>query len=373
MNDQERYERIDLPYYRERIRPLLPPTVLDFHTHAWRADQWLTARQQPEKPVEKDGTSLVSGLKGQKYMVTEAEYPASQLFQDGHRIFPENDYHAVFFGQPTPAVDQALTNAHVAEGARRPGLYPLITAGRELMPIEELRRQILEQGFLGYKVFLNWAGNDYGRVTVEEMIGPAEMALANELGLVVLLHVPRARRLADPEVQRGVRRYAREYPNARIVLAHCGRAYLYEEMKAAIDSVVDLENVYFDTSMVMDPLTLQLVFRKMDSRRVLFGTDFPVAAMRGRRVRVMDHWVDVVLDGYPESEFRVAGDNIHASFMAWEIVLAVADGAEMAGLTQEQTRGVFCDNGMAVLRHVMNGRQKEAVESRWQPAAQPVA
>jgi len=40
------------------------------------------------------------------------------------------------------------------------------------------------------------------------MLGPEEMELADELRLVVLLHVPRAGRLADPVVQAGVRDYA---------------------------------------------------------------------------------------------------------------------------------------------------------------------
>lgn len=369
MDEQKRYEEIELPYFNEHIRPLLPPVVLDFHTHAWCADQWKTGRAVTNEPPDTKSTSLVSGLKGQQYMVTEIEYPASHLLRDGSRMFPGLDYRAVFFGQPTPAADIVRTNSHIAESARYHGLYPLIVVGRGLFPIDQLRRQIVEQGFLGYKVFLNWAGNDYGHVTVEEMLGPDEMALADELGLIVLLHVPRSRRLADPDVQRGVRDYAKKYPNARIVLAHCGRCYLYEEMKEAIDSIADLENVYFDTAMVMDPLTLALVFKKMDSRRVLFATDFPIAAMRGRRVRVMDHWVDVVLNGYPESDFRIAGDNIHASFMAWEIVLAIVQGGEMAGLSSDKICGVFAENGLALLDGVMGGRQKKEVENRWQPQA----
>lgn len=71
------------------------------------------------------------------------------------------------------------------------------------------------------------------------MIGPVELALANERRLVVLLHVPR-------------------------------------------------------------------------SGRLLFATDFPMAAMRARRVWVMDHWVDVVLPGYPASAYRVSGDTFRA-------------------------------------------------------------
>ena len=56
--------------------------------------------------------------------------------------------------------------------------------------------------------------------------------------------------------------------------------------------------------MVMDPTVLRMVFDNIASSRVLFATDLPVAAMRGRRVYVMDHWVDLVLEGYPPSDCR---------------------------------------------------------------------
>ena len=140
------------------------------------------------------------------------------------------------------------------------------------------------------------------------------------------------------------------------MLAHCGRCYLPDEMKAAIKSIADLENVYMDTAMVMDPLGLQMVFEHIDSRRVLFASDLPVANMRGRRVYVMDHWVDLVFEDYPESEFRVLSNNMHATFMIWEIVLAVKRAAGMAGLSKAQLDGVFYENGQALLQQVIAGR-----------------
>lgn len=39
MTEQERYEKIDLPFYRGEVRPVLPPTVLDFHAHVWSRSQ----------------------------------------------------------------------------------------------------------------------------------------------------------------------------------------------------------------------------------------------------------------------------------------------------------------------------------------------
>ncbi len=150
----------------------------------------------------------------------------------------------------------------------------MVAGSRLAVPREALRERILRDGFLGFKVFLDWQGDDYGERTVEDMLGANEMDVADELSLVVLLHVPRAGRLADPVVQRGVRWLATRWPRARIVLAHCGRCYLPAEMERAVGAIRDLPNVWLDTSMVMEEGVLA----------VLFGADRQLA--RGLRDRL---------------------------------------------------------------------------------------
>jgi uncharacterized protein len=360
MNEQKQYENRDMPFYEKSIAPILPDKVLDFHTHAWLYNQWLTGKGEKST---KDAKALSSAKLGTfntaKYMATEVEYTLEQLFADGRRMFPDKEYQAVCFGQPTPAVDIRLTNKYIVENARNKGMFPLIVAGGGLIPAAELRESIKRDGYFGYKVFLNWVGNDYKNIRVEDMLTEEEMALADELKLIVLLHVPRSGRLADPEIQQGVRKYALTYPGSSIVLAHCGRCYHPDEMRSAVKAVCDLENVYMDTSMVMDPVVLEMAMRSLGPERLLYATDFPVAAMRGRRVNVMDHWVDVVLEGYPESDFRVASDGIRATFMAYEIAVAIALAADMSGISEGRLKSIFYDNGEALLKKVMSGMQWE--------------
>jgi hypothetical protein len=392
MTEQERYESIDLPYYEQEIKPLLPRRVLDFHAHIWSRAHW---KSVPSR----------DGSKGGNYMVLDTEYLKEDLLRDARRILPDNEYRAVCFGYPTPAADLERTNRYVAEavragredagredsggggtrperagpgsasredarrepwgqdpvGTNRPGqsplgqgpwIYPLLIAGKGLAGSAELEQSLASGGFYGYKVYLPWHGDDYGDLRVEDMLGPVEMELADRYGLIVLLHVPRAGRLADPEIQAGVRSLSGGYPNARIVLAHCGRCYHPDEMKRAAPALTALANVYLDSSMVMDPLVLQILLEHVPSARLLFATDFPVPAMRGRRVYVLDHWVDLVLAGYPESAYRVQSEKFRASFMVYEIIQAIRRAAERVGLSRRETEAIFCDNGAALLERV---------------------
>ncbi len=339
INEKQHYDSVDMPFYYSRIFPFLPKNILDFHTHIWVRDHWKVL------PWETDA-------KGGNYMVVEPDHSIEQLISRAGYLFPEKNYNAVCFGLPTPAADIAKSNAYAARAKNRKGFYPLLLAGRGLTSSEELNRVISEEGFYGYKVFLPWQGNDYGKLTVEELISPLEMEIAEKNRLVVLLHVPRAGRLADPVIGRGVRAYALDYPNASIVLAHCGRCYHPDEMRRAVNSIKDLENVYLDTSMVMEPEVFHTIFSEINSSRVLFGTDFPVAKMRGRRVYVMDHWIDLVLEGYPPGEYRVSGSNFSATFMAYEIITAILRAAKNSGLSKEKTGAIFYDNGMKLLQNV---------------------
>jgi hypothetical protein len=349
--DDEQYRKTDLPFYMSEVAPCLPERILDFHAHTWTAE----TRSDRGKPAGAGG----------RYMVSDVDYPPEKLLNDGSRCFPDREYSAVCFGNPTPGTDWKKDTAYVSAAGEHPRLYPLVLAGCDLKLSREDYERALESGnFFGFKVFINWVGNDYGDVEVEDMLGPAEMRLADEKKLIVMLHVPRSGRLADPVVQKGVGSLARDFPNASIVLAHCGRCYLPSEMSAAADCLKELPNVSMDTSMVMDPTTLQIALEAIGPERILFGTDFPVAAMRGRRVRVMDHWVDVVLEGYPESAFRVKSSDIRATFMAIEIAVAVRDAAELTGITPDDLEGIFYENGMTLLERVDDGQALDRKQRR---------
>ncbi len=340
-------------FYRERIAPYLPPVVLDFHAHVWRRSDWHAV---PWK----------SGAQGGTYMVADEDYPVERLLEDGRKCFPDREYRAVCFGYPTPSADNEKDTRYVAVAGKRRGMYPLMIVGAPLkVPSEVIRQRLEAGGFLGFKVFLPWHGDDYGTTSVQEMLSRNEMDIAQELGLVVLLHVPRSGRLADPEVQAGVRWLSMEWPGARIVLAHCGRCYLPAEMERAIDTLRNLPNVYLDSSMVMDESVLRMIFDTIDSSRLLYATDFPVAAMAGRRVRVMDHWVDIVASEAPASAYRVRAEGIPAAPMALEIACAVLSAGRAAGLSEQALREVFFENGMKLLRSVRNGSGIQRVEAAW--------
>jgi len=344
MDDDTYYRQVDLAAYRQELDEFLPPVVLDFHAHTWL--------QRHLGPIPWE-----AGVPGGNYMIVNTEYSREALAADGQRFFPDRRYQAVCFGYPVPSADLDACNSYCLEAGRQGWCYPLLLVARDCPPKEVLRQQILDGGFFGYKVVLPWFGDDYGDVTVEDMLSDVAMEVANELQLVIMLHLPRSLRLADPLNIASLRHLSAAYPGAQIVVAHAGRSYCASTMRAGIGPLRDLPNVYFEVSMVQEPLVIQILLDHVDAQRVFFGTDLPVAAMRGRRVCINNRWIDVVREPDQGSSFRLSSPNLPATFMVYEIARAVRDGALLAGLAPAQLAAIFYENGMAALRRVADGRQ----------------
>ena len=61
---------------------------------------------------------------------------------------------------------------------------------------------------------------------------------------------------------------------------------------------------------------------------------------------------DVVMGNYPDGDYRVKADGIRATFMVYEIILAIKRAAEMAGIKKNEVKRIFYDNGMKLLRRI---------------------
>jgi len=72
--EKQRYEQIDLPFYKSEIAPILPDEVLDFHAHVWVRASWKIV------PWQEDA-------RGAKYMTTTVNYRIQDLLDDGRIIF----------------------------------------------------------------------------------------------------------------------------------------------------------------------------------------------------------------------------------------------------------------------------------------------
>jgi predicted TIM-barrel fold metal-dependent hydrolase len=335
------YERVDLPVYREVVAPLLSDKILDIHAHA-RAEF-----------SNRDFDRMAHKYPGRSHQ----PFPVEELVATGALMFPDQTYHALVFGMPFP--DQYVqSNAHVGQECRqRSTLYPLYIPDMQATE-EQVRQAVLEGGYYGFKPYwtmVEWKEQE-DDVTILDMLPQPYMRVADDWGLMIMLHIPGSRRLASVSNIECIQKLSREYPQAKIIIAHLGRSYCPWSMKGGIEQLCDLPNVYWDTSFVQQSLVYKVFFDHVDPAKVMYGTDLPLAQTRGRRVCINDKWVDVTRDRLGWTASRDPQHPVEGTFMAYEMIRAMREGAEEAGLSVDDLRPIFFDNGMRLIedtRHTL--------------------
>ncbi len=262
----------DRVLFDRELRAFVPPDAFDAHAHLYRAEdldgvRWPTL----EGPV---------GLEAYRRLI--ASWMGDRAARDG-----------LFFGMPERNVDTSPANDfELAEVRASAGSRVLLLARPSDAPstLEELVRT--SGGVVaGFKVYHVYASRDRTMdARVEEFLPEWMGEIANRHELAIMLHLVRDRALADPVNQSSIREFCIRFPHAKLILAHAARGFCAAHTQEGIASLRGLENVFFDTSAICEPLALQAILETFGTRRLFYGSDFPVSNLRGRAVSLGDRF-----------------------------------------------------------------------------------
>jgi predicted TIM-barrel fold metal-dependent hydrolase len=327
-----KHER-NLKIWREELDEFVPPNVLDFHVHVF------------------DAATLPEG-EGYDCAGHEIfQYDLDDLRGDLADAYPGRETLAVCFGSPHENYDRDANNRYVAAACDGRRFFPFRLLG-PAEPPERVRADVAAGRFLGFKPYLNYVRKaDPNLVEIPEMLPAALMRIADELRLIVMLHIPRKDRLADPLNQQHVIELCRAYPNARIVLAHIGRAYFLRNVVGHLDRLAGLANLYVDTAMVNNPEVLEHAFRVFPHERILYGTDIPIALAPGKSVEINDQYTYVTPVPWRLSISDDHGRLRFTSFL-YEQLRGIRKAVERVGLGRQFVEDLFFGNGMRLLESV---------------------
>ena len=277
----------DREFFDRHLRSFVPPGAFDTHAHLYTA-----GNRPPTFPCGQSGGA-----------VGRPEYDRGVAAYMGDR----RPAGGLFFPLPRPATDVPAENAHLAAEVRDRSdsrALMLVRPGDDPAAVEA---SIHAHGFAGFKVYHLYApGPDTFEADPGDFLPPWVWELAGRYGLVVTLHLVKARALADPANQRHIQENCRSHPAAKLVLAHAARGFCGRHTTEGIASLRGLDNVWFDTSVVCEPEPLEAVLREFGPGRLMFGTDFPIDTLPGRCVSVGDGFVWLFADTLDWSKERFA-------------------------------------------------------------------
>lgn len=322
--------------WEEELEDFVPESVLDFHAHVFHAETIPSGCE----PYSCAGHALPS-------------YDLNALSQDMAELYPGRDTSAVVFGLPHVEYDRVSNNDYAGRAADKKRFFPL----RLFDPLEDTPEAVetdLASGrFLGLKPYLNYLRkDDPNTVEIAEMLPGWAMEIVNAHGLLVMLHIPRKERLADPLNQKQLVALCGAYPEARIVLAHVGRAYFLKNVQGNLDALAGLPNLYFDLAMVSNPEVLEYVFTVAPRERILYATDLPIAVAPGKSVEINNQYTYVTPVPWHLSISDDHGKLVFTSFL-YEELRGIRKAVERCGLGKDFVEAVFCGNGRQLLDSVL--------------------
>lgn len=334
-------DEIDGKIWREELRDFLPDRLLDFHGHLFGPG--VEPKRDPTVVRARQTAPDVPDVFGMEDLDTVRR-----------TLFPGKDYRALLFGSVSEDADMVRNNAYVQAATQASGDFALGVPW--MQDVEALTALIKEGGFLGYKPYWTLVeGIPSHDITIEAMVPQPLRHAANALGTLIMLHIPRPGRLADPKNIEGIIRLCRECPRAKIVLAHLGRAYMLSattRLGALLSERLD--NLYWEFSNVQNWEAFEVFFQKLDLRRVMYGLDLPVATIKGKMVIVNEQNLFLTKEPFAFSLHNPAkAYPIRCTFYAYEIIRECRKALVKLGKTDDLTvEDLFYNNGMRLIEEV---------------------
>lgn len=320
----------DRKVWKEELCDFLPEKIIDVHMHIWEP-----------------GTRKV----GQKGCVTWTSKVAPDMTYENmvetySQVFPGKKVTQVLIG--SPSCDLSIVNPYVLGCAKKYGHQALYCTNWDSDEAEILKA--MQAGFCGIKPYQNNSPSyiPANEVRIFDFLTPRQLELMNKIGGIVMLHIPRNLRLRDPINLAQIMEIDEKYPNAKVIIAHVGRAYIPSDVGDAFEVLKHTKNVYFDFSANTSDFAMQKLFEAISIDRIMFGTDMPFSKMRMYRIEENGTYVNVVPRGlYQGIEGDVhmkESDEPEITTFVYEELRAMKRACENLGLTKEDVNKLMYEN-----------------------------
>ncbi|MBP5295206.1 MAG: amidohydrolase family protein [Lachnospiraceae bacterium] len=330
----------DKKIYEEELSAFLPKRIFDVHTHVW-----LDALC--DRSPEYEDESAVRCVSWPDLVAKDNSI--EDLLETYRLLFPDKECRALMF---TSGGASRANNDYVAEKARKTG-FPALYFSHPEESAKEVEERILKGHFIGLKSYLSFAPSyiPTNEIRVFDFFPKHQLKVINEMGALMMLHIPRSGRLKDPVNVAQIMEIKKEFPNIKLIIAHIGRAYVPSDIGNAFETLDQSKDLLYDFTANCSEHAITEVLKHAGPERVMFGTDFPILRMRCHRIEENNTYVNLV----PPGLYSGAAEDPHLrevsqeeaekiTFFAYEELLAFKRASEKLGLTKQEVEDVMCNN-----------------------------
>ena len=324
------FRDIDRDIWEKELEDFVPSVIYDMHTHIWSDEH----KGQADDPP--------TGLR--------LEFDYQDHLDWAAKLYPGREMHYLVLGNPVPGMDaQGHNDWMAAQMAADPKSEVNMMVTPDMQP-EYVAEQAKKRDFFGLKPYRTFAP-DPANARIRDFLPESHIEVAHDMGLAITMHLSKKTGPADPENLEDLQNYTRKYPRAQWILAHCARCFNAFMMEEAIHALVDLPNIWYDTSAVNELYSHYLLMKHEDRKRVMFGSDNIVAGCdRGKYVTWGRAWYQ--FNGIP----GVQHCDPTPTFVIYEQLRQERQVADMLGLTQAEIQDHFSANAERFIAQVRASR-----------------
>lgn len=320
---------LDRRIWEEELDGFVPARVFDVHTHIYR---W-AFNLNPDK---ENGPYAPSIGRYFPEVTTELADAVDAALMPGRQM-QRLAFPFPFAGQ----CDFEGSNAYVANEAAKSTDSAALMLVHPGMGEAEILDTLRRTGAIGLKPYLVYATNqDRAEAGITDFLPEHQIALADRLGLIVMMHLSKRRAISDPENISEMLRLSEKYPRVRWILAHCARSYSAWAIEKAASSLRGLPNVWYDTSTVCEADALDALYNGVGVDRVMYGSDDMIGPMRGKYIAFGFAWAFLSESNHQLSLSHCDG---RPTYIRYEQLRAMKRGARQLGLTTAQREALFHD------------------------------
>ena len=332
----------DQQFYKEYLEDFLPNTFIDCHNHIW-LQEFVT------------GDLSASRSCAWPEMVAK-DNSVEDLMTTNQELFPGKRVIPVLYSHVNIAVDTVRSNQYVRDCAKQYG-FPALYLSRPEEPVEEIERNVTEGGFLGLKVYLEYAPSyiPTNEIRIYDFLPPQQLSLADRHGWVVQLHIARPKRLADPVNYVQLLEIEQKYPGLQLLVAHLGRAYADEDLGDALEYLKHTEKTVWDFTANTNAYVMEQVLRYFGPDRFIYGSDFPIFRMKAQRVVENGFYINEIPAGSlgdvsSDPHMReIPGAEAEAiTFFIYEEMASCRRAVEKLGLGRREIDKIFYENSARI-------------------------
>ena len=332
----------DKKIYEEELKDFLPEKILDIHTHVWLDELC--------DPVDPD---IAARTVNWPSMVAK-DNSIEDLQETFHLMFPGKKVTSLMFGGGNCS---EANNDYVAQCSQKHG-WPALYFSRPEQTADELEDIIRKNGFLGLKSYLDNAPSylPEREIRIFDFFPKHQLERMNELGAIVMLHIPRPGRLKDPVNLAQILEIKKEFPNIRLIIAHVGRAYVKEDVGNAFEVLKEAPDLMWDFCANSCEYAITELIRNVGPKHVMYGTDMPILRMRTHRIEENGTYFNLIppgLYGDPSQDSHLrevtAEEAEKITFFAYEELLSFKRACKTLGMTAQDVEDMMYNNAVELI------------------------